>query len=201
MLCAEIESMMNRPPQGNPEKVSVLVVAGVCGSGKTSVAERVAQHFGSDYLEGDDLHPVENKEMMRRGQPLDDAHRFPWLRQIAAAVQLKAERLISSGGKRRVFVTCSALKRIYRAEIERCLPADRYEVVWVFLKIDDKEKLRTRVSSRSGHFMNPNLVQSQFDALEVPNASVENVIELSVDDVPVEQTVQQLIDSINRLNY
>lgn len=195
---------MNRQPQGNPEKVSVLVVAGVCGCGKTTIAEQCAQHFGCDYLEGDDLHPAENKEMMRRGQPLDDAHRFPWLRQIAAAVQLKAAKLISSGGgtgKRRVFVTCSALKRIYRAEIERNLPADKYEVVWVFLKIDDKEKLRARVSARKGHFMNSNLVQSQFDALEVPNASIENVIELSVEDEPVEQTVKQLIASINRLNY
>lgn len=193
---------MNQQRQGNPEKVSVLVIAGVCGSGKTTIAQRCAQHFDCVFLEGDDLHPDENREMMRRGQPLDDAHRFPWLRQIAEAVQLKTANLISSSRqKSRVFVTCSALKRIYRQEIERNLPADKYEVVFVFLKIRDQEKLKERVRARKSHFMNANLVQSQFDALEVPDPSVENVIELSVESDSVEQTAQQLIDSINALNY
>lgn len=185
--------------QGNLEKVQVFIVCGVCGCGKTTIAERISKHFNSEFIEGDDLHPIENKEMMKKGQPLDDVHRFPWLKEIAKTIKLKNENLISSKRvEKRFFASCSALKRIYREMIEKNL-GENYEVIWIYLKIDNKEQLKERMRSRKGHFMNENLVQSQFDALEIPNSNFENVIELKVETKSIEEIVDELISSINRL--
>lgn len=176
-------------------KVQVYIVCGVSGCGKTTIAERLcAKYFDCSFIEGDDLHPIENKAMMSRGEPLDDAHRSPWLKRIAEAIRRKSVELQTNrkqDGK--LFVTCSALKRIYREEIVRNLTSTE-TVIWVYLKIDDKERLKDRIRTRTGHFMNANLVQSQFDALEEPTGA--NVIQLSVEGKSIEQTVDELFDAM-----
>lgn len=184
--------------QGNLEKkVHAFIVCGVCGCGKTTIAARCSKYFNCEFIEGDDLHPVFNVEMMKKGQALTDENRWPWLEQISKTIKLKSTNLISSNeSERKLFVSCSALKRAYRERIERSLK-ENVIVVWVYLKIEDKDKLKQRLRERKGHFMSENLVQSQFEALEPPNAELERVIEQSVEDRSVDEIVKELIQLIS----
>jgi carbohydrate kinase (thermoresistant glucokinase family) len=147
---------------------------GVSGCGKSTVAELLAARLGWQFAEGDDFHPPSNIEKMRRGIPLEDADRWPWLRSIAAWID-QARR----DGKPGV-VTCSALKRSYRDIII----GERPDVALVYLK-GDKELIEKRLAARPHHYMPASLLQSQFDALEEPGPD-ENPIVVSIEPTPEE---------------
>ncbi len=132
-----------------------LIVMGVSGSGKTTVALGVAEDRGWEYAEGDDFHPRANVEKMREGTPLDDDDRWPWLRAIAAWV---GER--EADGES-VVVTCSALKRSYRELLGRGHPTVRFCQLVV-----PEEVLTERLANREGHYMPASLLRSQLDTLE-----------------------------------
>ena len=132
----------------------VVVVMGVSGSGKTTVGRRLAGRLGVPYAEADEFHPPANIEKMSAGRPLTDEDRWPWLGAIADWV---TERAAQRGG----VVGCSALKRSYRDLLRSA--ADR---VW-FLHLDGSRALiADRITGRSGHFMPPALLDSQFADLE-----------------------------------
>ncbi len=131
----------------------VLVLMGVAGSGKSTVAAALAAQLGWPLQEGDDQHPAANVAKMSAGIPLTDEDRWPWLRAIAAWIDQRIER-----GEPGI-VTCSALKRAYRDLLRR----DR--VVFVHLA-GEREAIAGRLRSRQGHYMPPGLLGSQFDALE-----------------------------------
>jgi carbohydrate kinase (thermoresistant glucokinase family) len=152
----------------------VLVVMGVSGSGKTTVAEGLAARLRWPLLEGDTLHPPANVAKMKSGTPLTDADRLPWLQAIAARID-EWRRAGSPG-----IVTCSALKRSYR----RILTGDRPEVRLVFLS-GSRQTIAPRIAARRGHFMPPTLLQSQLDTLEPPGPD-ESAITASVDGTPDE---------------
>lgn len=135
----------------------VIVVMGVSGSGKTTVAAMVAGALHCPFLEGDDLHPPANVAKMRSGTPLDDDDRLPWLKAIAAEIDRWRQR-----GKSGV-VTCSALKRTYR----EIIVGDRPEVVLVYLK-GSRDLIHHRMAQRHEHFMPLALLDSQFATLEEP---------------------------------
>lgn len=135
----------------------VLVVMGVSGSGKTSVAEALAARLGWPVQEGDALHPPANVAKMAGGTPLTDADRWPWLDRIAAWIDAQLAAGVNG------IVTCSALKRAYR---ER-LVGDRRGVRLVFLQ-GERELIAARLAARRGHFMPPSLLDSQFATLEPP---------------------------------
>ncbi|HEX3346590.1 MAG TPA: gluconokinase [Acetobacteraceae bacterium] len=135
----------------------VLVVMGVSGSGKTTVAHKLAERLGWPFLEGDDLHPPSNVAKMASGIPLTDEDRLPWLHAIAAWID---ERL---AGHEPGVVTCSALKHAYRV----ILVGDRPHVRIVYLQ-GGKALIARRLSNRKGHFMPPTLLDSQFATLEEP---------------------------------
>jgi gluconokinase len=159
----------------------VLVVMGVSGSGKSTVAGLLAGRLGWDLAEGDDLHPAANVAKMQAGHPLTDEDRWPWLESIADWI-----RAHTSSGRPGV-VTCSALKKRYRDIL-------RGEgVVFVFLE-GSKDRISDRLASRHGHFMPPALLASQFDALEAPNED-ENYISLCVTATPAEEA-QEIIDRL-----
>jgi carbohydrate kinase (thermoresistant glucokinase family) len=149
----------------------ILIVMGVSGSGKSTIAVAVAQALGWPFLEGDDLHPPANIAKMQSGQPLDDADRMPWLARIGDWIDARAQ----SGG---AVITCSALKRSYRD----LLAADRPQVLFVYLKLTQEVATR-RAQSRQGHFMPASLVQSQFDTLEEPGRD-EPVLVVNADRSP-----------------
>jgi gluconokinase len=134
---------------------ATVVVMGVSGSGKSTVASGLVDRLGWDFAEGDDFHPPENVAKMRAGTPLDDDDRWPWLRALAEWIG-EHERAGQSA-----VVTCSALKRSYRD-----LLRDGHPSVW-FAHVDtDPDVLRDRVESRTGHYMPPSLLDSQLATLE-----------------------------------
>jgi carbohydrate kinase (thermoresistant glucokinase family) len=136
---------------------TILVVMGVSGSGKTTVAAMLAGALAVDFLEGDDLHPRANVEKMKSGRALTDDDRWPWLRAIGARIdEWRAE------GRAGV-VTCSALKRAYRD----ILIGARPQVRLVYLK-GSHELIHQRMMARHGHFMPVGLLDSQFATLEEP---------------------------------
>jgi gluconokinase len=137
------------------EPVVSLVVMGVSGSGKTTVATEVARRLGWEFTEGDDHHPAANVEKMRAGIPLGDDDRWPWLRELAAWIGRHEEE------GRSCVLTCSALKRSYRD-----LLRDGHPSVWFAHVSGPQELIADRVQKRHGHYMPPTLVPSQFATLE-----------------------------------
>jgi carbohydrate kinase (thermoresistant glucokinase family) len=144
----------------------IVVVMGVSGSGKSTVAALLAAALGCQFQEGDNLHPPENVAKMRSGTPLTDADRMPWLRKIAE--EIDGWRARGECG----VLTCSALKRYYRDIII----GDRRDVVLVYLK-GSRELLHQRMAARHGHFMPVTLLDSQFATLEEPTPDEHPIIE------------------------
>jgi gluconokinase len=134
----------------------VLVVMGVSGSGKTTIARRLADSLGLDFLDGDDLHSPANLAKMSAGVPLEDADRWPWLDAIATWIR----RELAAG--RSGVVACSALRRVYRERLLAAGPGVRF----VHLDVAHAELARRMRERR--HFMPPELLGSQLATLEEP---------------------------------
>jgi gluconokinase len=132
---------------------ATIVVMGVTGCGKTTVGRLLAQRLEAPFIEADDLHPAANVAKMRAGTPLTDEDRQPWLAVIAG-------RITASGYPRPV-VSCSALKRQYRALLRQADPR-----IWFLHLVIDEAAVSRRVAARPGHFMPASLVPSQLAALE-----------------------------------
>jgi len=155
--------MAEKPVVSEPPRA--LIVMGVSGSGKTTVAERFAQQLGWSFMEGDRLHPPANVEKMRQGIPLTDADRWPWLDLIGQ--ELKRWAAEEKSG----VMTCSALKRAYRDRIRAARP----DVRFVYLK-GSEALIRGRVTTRQHEYMPASLLRSQFDTLEEPTRDEPGVI-------------------------
>jgi gluconokinase len=165
------------------EPPCALVVMGVSGSGKSTIAEHLAARLGWRYVDGDLFHPPANVAKMSAGHPLTDEDRWPWLRAIAAEI----DRLAAAGT--RAVVACSALKRAYRD----ILVHGRDDVRIVFLD-GTKDLIAKRLAARKGHFMPPGLLDSQFTTLEPPHPGERPItvsIDVSVDGI-VDDIVRQL---------
>lgn len=159
----------------------VIVVMGVAGAGKSSVAGRLADTLAWSFQEGDDLHPPANLAAMAAGHPLTDADREPWLGRIRQWIE--AQQAAGRPG----IVTCSALKRQYREQLSG--PG----VSFVQLDLDEAG-LRERLTRRVGHFMPAALLDSQL-AIWEPLGSEEAGITVNADaDLPliVAEIIQRL---------
>jgi gluconokinase len=140
---------------GGERSTITVVVMGVSGSGKSTVAAGLVDRLGWEFAEGDDFHPPENVEKMRAGHPLDDDDRWPWLRRLGAWIGEHEQT------GRSVVVTCSALKRSYRDLLREGHPS-----VWFAHVTADRELIRDRMENRAGHYMPASLLDSQLETLE-----------------------------------
>jgi gluconokinase len=157
-----------------------LVVMGVSGSGKSTIADKLAERLNWAFEDADKFHPASNVAKMSAGQPLTDEDRWPWLQAIAAEI----DRVCKAG--QHAVIACSALKRVYRD----ILVHGRNDVRFVFLK-GTQELIAGRLSLRKGHFMPPGLLASQFKTLEPPGPD-ENAVTVSI-DAAVEAVVDEIV--------
>lgn len=146
-----------RPVRPSATLPVVVIVMGVAGSGKTVVGRMLAQEIGAEFVDTDDFHPPENVALMRRGIPLDDDNRGPWLDRLKGMIENAIDE------RRGLVLACSALRRSYRT----CLGTGRPQVRLVHLD-GDETLLRERLEQRTGHFMPASLLASQCALLERP---------------------------------
>ena len=175
------------PDAPDPNARLPVVVMGVSGSGKSTVAAQLAGRIGLPYVDGDDLHPQSNVDKMHAGTPLNDADRWPWLDRVAATLNERSE---AQGG---VILACSALKRVYR---DRLRAGTGGRVRFAFLDVDMAE-IERRLKRRVNHFMPPHLLRSQFDTLERPGPDETDVITVSAER-PAEDVVADLAWRLGR---
>ena len=156
----------------------IVVLFGVTGSGKTTIGRLLAQELGWKFADGDEFHSNSNVEKMRHGVALTDTDREPWLERLR-------EPLVKSVARgENMVLACSALKEKYRDRLQV-----GSEIRWVLLK-GEYATIANRLRERQNHFMNPDLLQSQFDALEEHTGSA-----LVVD---VNATPQEIVQTIRK---
>jgi len=160
----------------------ILVMMGVSGSGKSTIAEELSARLGWPFQEGDSLHPETNIAKMHAGIALTDADRLPWLERVAAWIDQERKK------KEPGIITCSALKRSYR----QIIIGNRPQVRLVYLR-GGRDVMAEHLAGRHGHFMPPELLRSQIDTLEEPDPSEDA---LTVD---VGANAAQVADEIIRL--
>jgi ribose 5-phosphate isomerase A len=166
-----------RAHRGGPP---ILVIMGVSGVGKSTIAEELAARIGWAFEDGDALHPEVNIAKMHAGIPLTDADRQPWLERVAASID--AQRAKKQPG----IIVCSALKRSYR----QIIVGDRPEVRLVYLR-GGRDLIAAHLAGRNHHFMPASLMQSQIDTLEEPDSDEDPLI---VDvGPPAGQIAQEII--------
>jgi gluconokinase len=156
---------------------------GVAASGKTTIAARLAAHLGYAFADADDFHPAANVAKMARGEALTDADREPWLRTLAAWIATQHEARHST------VLACSALRRRYRDTLRTGAP----HVFFIHLTIP-RETLRERIKSRVGHFVPPELLDSQLATLE-PLQADEPGITLDA-TAPPDSLVEQALEHL-----
>jgi gluconokinase len=161
----------------------ILILMGVMGTGKTTIAKLLVAKTGWIYAEGDDYHPKANVEKMHAGIPLTDEDRAPWLASLHAQIVDWDQQGVNA------ILTCSALKQQYRDVLVGTLPAGH--VRFILLQAS-RETLEKHLAGRTGHFMSPALLDSQLAILEDPR----DALHVSVEGTP-EEAVQQILNSLN----
>lgn len=166
-----------------------VIVMGVSGCGKSTMAAGVAQALGLAMIDGDDLHLPQSVAKMRAGIPLEDADRWPWLDRIG-------QSLIAPPGEdanRGCVIACSALKRVYRDRLRRAASP----IHFIFLD-GDATLIAERIAKRTGHYMQPELLASQFRTLEHPGADEIDVVRLDISQ-PIPLLVSQAVTALYAL--
>ena len=158
-----------------------LVVMGVSGSGKSTIAAQLAGRLGLPYVDGDDLHPQANVDKMHAGTPLTDEDRWPWLDRVAAAL---TETTTAKGG---VVLACSALRRIYR---DRLRTGTDGAVRFAFLDVSF-DVIEARLAKRVHHFMPRQLLDSQFRTLERPGRDETDVM-----TIPSDRPADEIVNDV-----
>lgn len=155
---------------------------GVSGAGKTLIGNKLSERMDIPFYDGDDFHPPANVQKMKSGEPLNDEDRRPWLEALANNM-IEWEQ--NGGG----ILACSALKKSYRKIL-----GSKTDTQFIYLK-GSLSLIADRLAERSGHYMPPELLQSQFDALEEP----DDALTISVESSP-EEIVTTIMDRLKEEN-
>ncbi|MFP6901776.1 MAG: gluconokinase [Opitutales bacterium] len=158
-------------------KESIIILMGVSGCGKSVIGQALAERLGIPFLEGDAFHPPENLAKMGSGMPLEDADRIDWMVAIRAAMMQERQSAI---------VACSALKRKHR----EFLSDISKKVQFIHLR-GDHDLLKRRIESRTGHFFDPKLLDSQLTSLEEPSPEEGAIV------IEVDRTVENIVATIH----
>lgn len=160
-------------------KSTIFYVMGVSGSGKSTIGILLSEKLGIPFFDGDDFHPPANVQKMAGGEPLNDDDRMGWLQRLnELAIEHRTKGAV---------IACSALKQSYRDLLARALEK---EVNWIFLEGSYREILQ-RLKGRKNHFMPKELLQSQFDTLELPQEAIVVSITKSPEEI-LEEILQKL---------
>jgi len=158
----------------------IIILMGVSGSGKSTIGQRLANDFNWPFFDADDFHSLANLEKMKRGIPLTDADRIPWLWSLRQTIDRW------DAAEKSFVLACSALKEQYRS----ILGCDRTHIRLIYLQ-GKFESIASRLQARSQHFMPATLLQSQFEALEEP----QNALWMDIARSP-EAIVQQIKSAV-----
>lgn len=158
----------------------IIIIMGVSGSGKTTIGKLLSSKLDIQFCDADDFHPPSNINKLKNGLALDDIDRKPWLETLAILIK---EWSNSSGA----VLACSALKESYRKKLEQY--TDKIE--WIYLA-GSYEVIKNRLEQRENHFMKSNLLQSQFDTLEIPKYGLHINI-----DQKEKEVVTEIIEKLN----
>jgi carbohydrate kinase (thermoresistant glucokinase family) len=153
----------------------IIYIMGVSGCGKTTVGELLSEKTGIPFFDADDFHTAANKEKMKSGQPLTDEDRKGWLQKLNALALVHA-------ALKGAVIACSALKDKYRNILQNGIA----NTEWIFLQ-GDYEMIYERIKKREGHYMPANLLISQFESLEIPDAALT---------ISVEKKPEEIVDII-----
>jgi gluconokinase len=158
---------------------SGFLIMGVSGSGKTTLAKALADHLQWDFIDADDFHPPANLAKMTAGIPLDDSDRTPWLAALHDQLTstLKADR--------HPVLACSALKEKYRTQL-----LDGLDGIVIIHLAGSYDLIRSRMDGRAGHYMKPEMLKSQFDALEEPQTAF--VVDVSI---PLDRALDMILQA------
>lgn len=154
--------------------MTVFILMGVSGSGKTTIGKRVSQELGVPFYEGDDFHPPENIAKMSSGIPLVDKDRVPWIDALVSALNERESK--------DAVVACSALSRFIRERIRGGLK-DSAKFIWLTAR---PEIIEERLRQRGQHYMKAGMLASQFAALQMPQTARQVSVERPVDEVVAE---------------
>ncbi|MEZ4883706.1 MAG: gluconokinase [Chitinophagales bacterium] len=158
-----------------------LLVMGVSGCGKSTIAHLLSEKLSLTFLEADDFHPLVNKQKMSAKIPLTDTDRLPWLQRIGTAMKVQEENGF--------VLACSALKESYRRLLQSAIDSS---LQIVFLE-GSSEQILQRMNARENHFMPTDLLKSQFQDLEIP----ENAINIDIHKPPLE-IVEEVLQCLNQ---
>lgn len=149
----------------------IIIIMGVSGTGKSTIGKLLSNKMDIPFFDGDDYHPDANREKMASGRPLNDEDRRGWLAAINSLAQQEQEL-------KGAIIACSALKEKYRNQIESGVA----QIHFIHLE-GSFELILARLKARKGHFMPPELLRSQFDALEAPKEAINISIELKPEEI------------------
>ncbi len=179
--------MRLQKPISNPEaSTSLIIIMGVSGSGKSTLAQALAKHYGYAYLDGDNFHSREARDLMAQNIPLTDAQRIPWV----AALKQHLEN--SAASNTNISLAFSGLRQKHRDELRKA----GLRTIFLFLH-GDKDIIQARINNRQGHFMSPQLLTSQFASLENPTTE-DDVYTIDISADP-EQVLAQSIAVVDKL--